>query len=124
MRDSALWTWHLLAGAVVLVFLGLHMGIMHLDQLLHAFNPAGGHPVDWANVSERTKSAGFTAGYVVLLCAALYHGFYGLRNILLELNPGKALRTVITTVLLLAGIGLFVFGTWSAIAGFQNVRGL
>ena len=34
MRDRTLWTWHIGAGLVILVLLGLHMAIMHLDQSL------------------------------------------------------------------------------------------
>jgi succinate dehydrogenase hydrophobic anchor subunit len=124
MRDQALWTWHILAAGVIIVFLGLHMGIMHLDEILKVFNPAGGHPVDWANVVSRTKSAGFMVTYVVLLGAALYHGFYGLRNILYELNPSRGFKQIISVVLLLAGFGLFALGTWSAIASFNHVQGL
>lgn len=124
MRDQALWTWHLLAGAVIAVLLGLHMGIMHLDAILKIANPAGGHPIDWANVAARTKSAAFMVTYILLLGAALYHGFYGLRNILYELNPNRALKQAISAVLVLAGIGLFAVGTWSAVVGFQNVQGL
>ncbi len=30
----------------------------------------------------------FTVSYMVLLGAALFHGLYGLRNILFELGPG------------------------------------
>jgi succinate dehydrogenase hydrophobic anchor subunit len=124
MRDQALWTWHILATGLIIVFLGLHMGIMHLDAILKVFNPAGGHPVDWANVAARTKSAGFMVTYIVLLGAALYHGFYGLRNILYELNPSRGIKQFISVVLLLVGFGLFAAGTWSAIVSFQRVQGL
>ena len=48
IRDQKLWTWHLAAGLLILVLLGLHMAIMHLDAVLGLFNPAGGHPIDWA----------------------------------------------------------------------------
>lgn len=116
MRDQKLWTWHVLAGLVILVLLGLHMAIMHLDAILGIFNPAGGHPVDWANVVARARSASFTVTYVILLGVALFHGLYGLRNILLELNPSAWLRRVVGAVLLLAGLGLFAYGTWAAIA--------
>ncbi len=34
MRESTLWFWHIIAGAVILVLLGLHMAIMHLDDIL------------------------------------------------------------------------------------------
>jgi succinate dehydrogenase / fumarate reductase membrane anchor subunit len=116
MRDQKLWTWHVLAGLVILVFAGLHMAIMHLDAILGIFSPAGGHPIDWANVVARARTLFFTVTYVILLGAALFHGLYGLRNILLELNPGPSLRKVIGATLLLLGVGLFVYGTWAAVA--------
>lgn len=126
MRDSKLWTWHLAAGVVILVFLGLHMAVMHLDAIIHlaGFNPAGGHPVDWANVAARAKSAFLAVTYVVLLGAALFHGLYGLRNILLELNPGRGVAAAISAVLLVGGIGLFVLGTWAAFASLALARAM
>jgi succinate dehydrogenase hydrophobic anchor subunit len=119
MRDRSLWTWHVAAGAVILVFLALHMGIMHLDAVLGVGNPAGGHPVDWANVVARGKGLFFPASYVVLLGAALFHGLYGLRNILHELGPGPGLRTAIDRLLIVAGVALFIFGAWAAVAAHR-----
>ena len=124
MRDQKLWTWHLAAGVVILVFLGLHMAVMHLNAILGILNPAGGSPVDWANVVARAKSAFFAVTYVVLLGAALFHGLYGLRNILFELGPARWLKTAISAVLLLGGIGLFVVGTWAAFASLALARTL
>ena len=69
MQDRSLWTWHMMAGVVILVLLGLHMAIMHLDSALGIFNPAGGHPIDWDNVLERGKSVFFAVTYIVLLGA-------------------------------------------------------
>jgi succinate dehydrogenase / fumarate reductase membrane anchor subunit len=118
MRDQKLWTWHLAAGAVILVFLGLHMTIMHLNGViaLKGLNPAGGHPIEWANVASRARTGFFMVTYIVLLGAALFHGLYGLRNILFELDPASWLKRTISALLLLGGFGLFVFGTWAAIA--------
>lgn len=115
MRDRTLWTWHLAAGVVILVFLGLHMAIMHLDSTLGIFNPAGAKPVDWASVVLRMRSLFFAITYVVLLGAALYHGLYGLRNILLELHPGAALSATVNVGLWLVGLGLFGFGAYVAL---------
>jgi succinate dehydrogenase / fumarate reductase membrane anchor subunit len=123
MRDQKLWTWHLAAGIVILVFLALHMAIMHLDALLGIFNPEGGHPIDWANVAARGQTLFFTLTYVVLLGAALFHGFYGLRNILVELGPGPTLRRSLDWLLTIAGVALFGLGTWAAWAGHLLVRG-
>lgn len=119
MREQKLWTWHLAAGAIILVLAGLHMAIMHLDALLGIFNPAGGHPIDWANVVARGQSLAFALTYILLLGAALFHGLYGLRNILFELDPAPPLRKALDWVLLLAGVGLFIFGTWAAWVGHQ-----
>lgn len=113
MRDRTLWTWHIGAGLVILVLLGLHMAIMHLDQSLGI---SGVEPVEWESVATRATSLFFTVTYVLLLGAALYHGFYGLRNILLEMNPGSGVRRAINVGLSVLGVGLFVLGTWAALA--------
>jgi succinate dehydrogenase hydrophobic anchor subunit len=123
MRDRTLWTWHIGAGVVILVLLGLHMVIMHLNNTLGFFGTTT-EPTDWASVASRARSLFFTVTYVLLLGAALYHGFYGLRNILLELNPGATLRRTINVGLSLLGLALFVFGTWAAIAAPGAATGM
>lgn len=125
MRDQKLWTWHLAAGLVILVLLGLHMVVMHLDKILPlaVSTPGGGEPIDWANVVARARSVFFTVTYVLLLGAALFHGLYGLRNILFELNPGAGTKKALTGLFLLVGLALFVVGTWAAWAGFNVARG-
>jgi len=114
MRDQRLWTWHLAAGAVILVLLGLHMTVMHLDAIVGVFNAAGAHPTDWTSVVARAKTGFFTFSYIVLLGAALFHGLYGFRNILFELGPGPGLKKALNAVLTLGGLCLFAFGTWAA----------
>lgn len=118
MRDTKLWTWHLAAGVVILLLLGLHMAIMHLPAVVHlaGLNPAGPNPLDWGNVAYRARQAFFMISYIVLLGAALFHGLYGLRNILFELGPSARVKGVISTVLLVGGLGLMVLGTWAAVA--------
>jgi len=116
MRETKYWTWHIIAGIVILVFLSLHMAIMHLTAILGIFNPAGGEAVAWANVAARSRMVGFVIVYIVLLGAALYHGLYGLRSILLELGPKPGLQKAINVVFWLGGIVLFAVGTWAAIA--------
>ena len=116
MRDRTLWTWHICAGVVILVFLGLHMTIMHLNGTFPTFNNHfGGEAESWANVAWRMKSVFFAVTYVVMLGAALYHGLYGLRNMLLELNPGARLRKGINVGLSMLGLALFAFGAWVAV---------
>jgi succinate dehydrogenase / fumarate reductase membrane anchor subunit len=114
MRDLRLWTWHLLAGLIIFVLLGLHMAVMHLDTLLGWFNPEGLKPIAWESVLQRARMGFFTVSYIVLLGAALFHGLYGLRNILFELGLARGTKGLVSVVLALGGAGLFVFGAWAA----------
>jgi succinate dehydrogenase hydrophobic anchor subunit len=123
VRDQRLWTWHVAAGLVILLLLGLHMVIMHLDTLVRVFNPAGDQrPIAWDNVVARARSAFFMVSYVLLLGAALFHGLYGLRNLLFELNLGRGVKKTIGVLLLVGGIALFGFGTWAAWASFTLAK--
>lgn len=125
-RDGKLWTWHVLAGLVIFGLLGLHMLIMHMDDVLHivSFNPAGGHPIDWANVAARGKMVFFPITYTMLLGAALFHGLYGLKNILFELHLGTVAKRAVAAALLLIGLGLFLYGSWAAFAAHALARSL
>ena len=117
-NNTRLWTAHIVAGFVLVLLLGMHMFGMHLNDLFHfeSFNPEGGSPIDWANVAARAQAFGQMAFYILFLGFALYHGLYGLRNILLELNPSEGMARFISRGLLLFGVLLFAFGTWAAIA--------
>lgn len=116
MRETRYWTWHIAAGVVVLVFLTLHMLVMHLDDIVGFLNPAGGEAIAWGNVIARSQMTFFVVTYVVLLGAALYHGLYGLRTILFELSPKEPLQRLITVVFWIGGLALFALGTYAAIA--------
>lgn len=116
MREGKLWIWHMIAGIVIFFLLGLHMVIMHLDEILRIFNPHPGKAIEWANVLARSKMLFFTVTYIILLGAALFHGLYGLRNILMEMNPSKALSTAFQVILVVLGVSLFIMGTYAAMA--------
>lgn len=123
MKDQGLWTWHIAAGAVILVLLGLHMSVMHLEAVLGLpWSPAGGQPIEWANVVARAQHSFFAVSYVVLLGAALFHGFYGARNVVFELGLPPALKAAASWLFLLAGLALFVLGAWAAGASFALAR--
>ena len=117
MRHSRLWTWHILAGLVILVLLGLHMIIMHLEFIpAGGLNPAGGEAIDWANVAARAKMAFFMVTYVILLGAALFHGLYGLNTIVAETNAAAGLKRFTAAFLTVMGAALFVVGAYAAVA--------
>jgi len=115
MRETKYWTWHMAAGVVLLLLLGLHMVIMHLGQLVHWYAPYGEEAVSLKNSLFRDGHLLFTTTYVLLLGVALYHGLYGLRTMLFELTLEPQVEKAITTVLLVLGLGLFGLGTWAAV---------
>jgi succinate dehydrogenase hydrophobic anchor subunit len=119
MRESKLWFWHIIAGVVILVFLGLHMFIMHLGVILGALGLAvSKEPTAAAAVFERSRQAFFMITYIVLLGAALYHGLYGLRTMLFELSLSKGLQKTINRVFATAGLALFGYGSYAAVILF------
>ena len=116
MRETKYWTWHMAAGVVILVFLGLHMLIMHLGGITHLFVQNAAEPAtSKANSLARDANPFFTITYIVLLGAALYHGLYGLRTILFELTLKPAIEKTCSVLLLILGLGLFGLGTWAAV---------
>jgi succinate dehydrogenase hydrophobic anchor subunit len=122
MRESTLWFWHLIAGAVILALLGLHMAIMHLDNILIALGLQSADPIEAAVVFARSKQAFFMITYIVLLGAALYHGLYGLRTMLFELCSSKIWQKLLTWIFILGGLALFVYGAYVAIY-LYNLKG-
>jgi succinate dehydrogenase hydrophobic anchor subunit len=117
MGETKFWTWHLIAGVLILVLLGLHMVTMHIGELTGLFvvNTAV-EPTAPINSMARDSHIGFSIGYILLLGVALYHGLYGLRNILFELTLPQGVEKVLTALLVVIGLGLFSLGTWAAIA--------
>lgn len=120
-RESTFWTWHLLAGVIILVVLGIHMSIMHLSKLL---GTGGGtnDVVQWTLVRMRSIDFAFAFMYVVLLGAALYHGLYGLRTIILELTLPERAERFVSGLIVFIGFVLFILGGYSTVA-FYVVNG-
>ena len=117
MNQTRYWSWHMAAGAAIFVLLGLHMVTMHMGGITGLFVADRTlESVAEPNSQARDALLSMTFMYVVLLGIALFHGLYGLRTILFELTLKPATEKVISALLLIAGLGLFVFGTWAAIA--------
>jgi len=114
VRESKLWFLFILAALVLIVFLGLHLGYMHLNNLLGL-----AEPLDYNNVQERGESLFWFISYFILLVAALYHGLYGLRTIFLEYFPQKL--TFINSFVVLIGFVALILGSYVLI--FSYFRG-
>ena len=119
MRESKLWSWHILTAVIILVLLGVHMGIMHLSVVMNALGIGSAEPTKADEVFHRSQQFLFMITYILLLGAALFHGLYGLRSMLFELSLSKALEKFIGGFCALAGIALFIYGSYVAVALFQ-----
>jgi succinate dehydrogenase/fumarate reductase cytochrome b subunit len=83
------------------------------------FNPFGSDSVAWGNVAHRSGSVFFTAVYIILLAAALYHGLYGFKTIMFELGLKRSTERTLVVSLWFIGVALFVIGTFAAIVARQ-----
>ncbi len=119
MRESSKWTLHIAAGVVILVLLGLHMLVMHMQVFMGWVGLGTENVTSFQAVFERGKQIVFMMAYIILLGAALYHGLYGLKNVLHELVPSRGARKVFGGLLTLVGLAFFVIGTYAAVAAFN-----
>ncbi|MBN1297437.1 hypothetical protein JXA80_11700 [bacterium] len=121
MRQTRGWFFHVAAGLALVILLGTHMTIMHLDQVTGGAGNADPalKPVDWENVTQRGDSPWMALFYIAFLGAALFHGLFGTRTILLETDFGARNRKTLTAVIVIVGFGLFIFGSAAAISFVQ-----
>src|SRR6266542_2686481 len=110
MRETRLWTLHLLVIPISVVLLGLHFAIMHYAPVFY------GTSVDearsFAVMIERGRSLAQFVLYILLLAAGLYHGLYVLRGIIRELPLTPALAKAVDVGIVLFGLLIFGFGTY------------
>jgi succinate dehydrogenase hydrophobic anchor subunit len=118
MKGARGWTLHMIAGLAILFLLGLHMLTMHLGDIIRVMNPYQGEPIDWVNVAYRMKKIAMVFIYIGLLGTALYHGLFGLKNILLELPMSRTTEKVMAGIMWLVGIVMFCIGTYAAVAAY------
>ncbi len=119
MRESRLWSWHIISAVIILAFLGIHMIIMHMGAIWGALGTGSGHPVRSDEVFRRSQQLFFMITYILLLGAALFHGLYGLRSMLCELSLSRILEKAIGGLCAAAGCALFVYGSYVAVAVYR-----
>lgn len=118
MRETKLWIWHMVAAVAMVGLLGTHMVIMHLAELSRFAGIGSGDATQFAHVAARGRSAVFMMSYVLLLAAALFHGLYGLRTILLELSLSPRGERLLTGACWVVGVLFFLLGAGAAVAAF------
>jgi succinate dehydrogenase hydrophobic anchor subunit len=110
MRETRLWSLHLLAIPIIFVLLGMHLAIMHYAPVFYGMSVDKAR--EFGTMIERGKSIVQFVLYILLLIAGLYHGLYGLRGILRELPLTPTLIKVVDVGILSFGLLIFALGTY------------
>ena len=105
MRETRLWSLHLLVIPIILVLLGLHFAVMHYAPVFYGISVEQAR--SFQVMIERGRNITQFALYILLLAAALYHGLYGLRGIIRELPLTPTLAKAVDISII--GLGLFIF---------------
>ena len=121
MRESKLWFLHIITAVIILFLLGSHMGLMHMGSILNrlGFNFSD-NPTSSGEVFQRSRQVLFMVVYIALLGTALFHGLYGLRSIFYELSLPKVTEKTVGRALCIAGIALFIYGSYVAVHLVRN----
>lgn len=110
MRETRLWSLHLLVIPIIFVLLGLHFALMHYAPIFYGVSLEEARSFD--AMIERGRSVAQLVLYILLLAAGLYHGLYGLRGIIRELPLTPALAKIVDVGILLFGLFIFALGTY------------
>lgn len=116
LKESKLWTLHLLGGAALIVLLSAHMGLMHYERILASLGWIEPHVRGFTSVALRARSTVWSVWYVLLLAVALYHGLYGTRRVLQEVWSSRSAARVINVAVVALGAVVLAYGVWTAVA--------
>jgi succinate dehydrogenase hydrophobic anchor subunit len=110
MRETRLWSLHLLVIPIIAVLLGMHFALMHYAPVFYGMSVEEAR--EFSTMIERGKSMAQFVVYILLLIAGLYHGLYGLRGILRELPLTPTMVKVVDLGILFFGLLIFALGSY------------
>ena len=110
MRETRLWLLFLGTGLLMLVLLGAHFALMHYSPL---FTGQSVEAVRSFEVMlERGRQTAQLVVYLLFLAAALYHGLYGLRGVILELPLARSSGRLVSGALVVFGVLFLAYGSY------------
>ena len=110
MRESKLWSLHILVIPIIAVLLGAHFAVQHYAPVFYGVSVEEARSFEM--MVERNKDIAQFVVYMLLLAAGLYHGLYGARGILRELPLTPTLVKVVDVGMLLLGLAIFALGVY------------
>lgn len=111
-RGETTWLWliKIVTGPLLVVLLGLHLGVNHYLGSL----PTGLMTYD--DVVSYFQNPIIPAIEILFLITVVTHSLLGLRGIILDLNPSRAILNAATWLLVILGVSASVYGIWLALA--------
>ena len=117
MRNTRLWFLSIFAAGLMVILLGAHMVLLHLNDILTFLGANNlAEPTSWDSMIERARQGIWIFVYIALLVTTLYHALYGLRNIILEWTPSPATERVVTGIIIIVGLFFLVVGIYAPLA--------
>lgn len=106
-ETAGLWFIKMVTGPLLIIILIIHMIVNHLV--------AEGGLMSYADVVIYFRNPWVVGMEIIFVVVVVIHALLGLRTIILDMNPGRALLRVINWVLVLVGSGAVVYGIWLAL---------
>jgi succinate dehydrogenase hydrophobic anchor subunit len=110
MRETRLWSLHILVIPVIAVLLGMHFAVQHYAPVFYGVSVEEARSFE--TMIARGKDVAQFIVYMLLLAAGLYHGLYGARGILRELPLKPWMVKVVDWGMLGIGLAIFALGTY------------
>ncbi len=103
-ESAWLWLAKILTGALIIFVLGVHLVVNHLV--------APGGLLSYADVVAYLANPWVVAMEMAFLVLAVCHSLVGLRGIVLDLNPSRAVTRLLDGLFVGGGAVAIVYGIW------------
>ncbi len=97
------WYWQRITGGILAIGMIVHFWVQHF------VNPG---MVTFEIVSNRLAMPSWKIFDWILLICAIWHGYFGIWNIISDYNPKKITKYAWITILWIISIFGFIYGTW------------
>ena len=105
-KQSGMYGWLLQRITGILLIVGMIVHYLYL----HFFSKGN---LDFEYVASRLQSPWWVIFDTCLLAVIIYHGFYGLSEIINDYNPKPYVKNILSYIFLFTGIFLFLWGFYA-----------
>jgi succinate dehydrogenase / fumarate reductase, membrane anchor subunit len=106
-ENTWLWLIKIITGPLLVILLGIHLAVNHFIGQTGLLT--------YADVIAYFKNPIIPVMEIIFLATVVTHSLIGLRSILLDLKPSRAVLRVIDWALIVLGLLSIAYGTWLAL---------